>query len=80
MKTLYNQVTNYIVFGKDKYHLQGEMQAWCDQNVGQGLWIGEQYPKDWTDMPDWTIHSMFGNTTFAFKDARNYTLFTLRWS
>jgi hypothetical protein len=70
---------NYITFGKDRYHLQGEMQAWCDKNIGQGLWIGEQYPKDWTGMPDWTIHSMFGSTTFAFKDARNYTLFILRW-
>jgi len=71
---------NYITFGKDKYHLHLEMQAWCDQNIGHGLWIGEQYPKDWAGMPDWTIHSMFGNTTFAFKDARNYTLFILRWA
>jgi hypothetical protein len=71
---------NYITFGKDQYHLHREMQVWCDQHVGHGHWIGEPYPKDWTSMPDWTIHSMFGNTTFAFKDAKHYTLFILRWS
>jgi hypothetical protein len=31
-------------------------------------------------MPAWTIHSMFGNTTFAFKNKRHYTWFILRWN
>jgi hypothetical protein len=71
---------NWITFGKDKYHLHHEMYAWCEKKFGPGSWIGERYPKDWTDMPAWTIHSMFGNTTFAFKSARHYTWFILRWN
>jgi hypothetical protein len=27
----------------------------------------------------WVMHSMFGNTTFAFKDAKHLTMFLLRW-
>jgi hypothetical protein len=71
---------NYITFGKDKYHLHLEMQAWCKQQFGEGKWISYPYPKDWTAMPDWTIHSMFGNTTFAFKDEKQYNWFILRWA
>jgi hypothetical protein len=71
---------NYITFGKDKYHLHLEMHSWCEQHFGRGKWIGERCPKDWRGMPDWTIHSMFGNTTFAFKNERHYTWFILRWN
>jgi hypothetical protein len=56
------------------------MEQWCRDTIGEGKWIGEPCPRDWTDLPDWTIHSMFGNTTFAFKHARHYTWFILRWS
>jgi hypothetical protein len=70
---------NWITFGKDQYHLHREQQAWCEQHFGPGHWIGERYPKDWTNMPAWTVHSMFGNTTFAFKEPRHYTWFILRW-
>jgi hypothetical protein len=71
---------NYITFGKDQYHLHLDMYAWCEHQFGPGSWIGEQHPKDWEGMPDWTIHSMFGNTTFAFKNERQYTWFILRWN
>jgi hypothetical protein len=71
---------NYITFGKDKYHLHLEMQEWCKQQFGEGKWVGELYPKNWTAMPNWTIHSMFGNTTFAFKDEKQYNWFILRWA
>ena len=67
-------------FGKDRYHEINEIQAWCAQQFGEGQWINEPYPKDWTAMPNWTIHSMFGNTTFAFKDETQYNWFMLRWS
>ncbi len=72
-------MTNFITFGKDQYHLHREMESWCEQQFGQGKWIGERYPKDWTGMPDWTVHSMFGNTTFAFKEEKHYTWFILKW-
>jgi hypothetical protein len=71
---------NYITFDKEKYHLHLEMQEWCKQQFGEGKWISYPYPKDWTSMPDWTIHSMFGNTTFAFKDEKQYNWFILRWA
>jgi hypothetical protein len=71
---------NHITFEKDQYHLQNEMQAWCEEQFGEGRWIGERCPRDWTDMPAWTVNSAFGRTTFAFKDAANYNWFVLRWS
>jgi hypothetical protein len=71
---------NYITFGKDKYHLHREQQTWCERQLGPGQWIGERYPKDWTNMPAWTVHSMFGNTTFSFKNSKDYIMFILRWS
>ena len=71
---------SWITFGKDRYHEHGRMEYWCEQHFGEGKWINEPYPKDWTNMPAWTVHSMFGNTTFAFKNERHYTWFTLRWA
>lgn len=71
---------NYLTFGKEHYHLHCEMEDWCEKYFGQGKWIFDRFPKDWTGLPNWTVHSMFGNTTFAFKDAKHYTLFVLRWA
>jgi hypothetical protein len=72
---------NYITFGKEKYHLHLEQQSWCEQYFGQGKWIGEREVKDWNEMQvSWTIHSMFGNTTFSFKNPKDYIMFILRWS
>jgi hypothetical protein len=71
---------NRITFNNTRYHLNGIMEQWCRDTIGEGKWIGEPCPKDWTGLPDWTIHSMFGNTTFAFKHARHYTWFILRWN
>lgn len=70
-----------ITFGKDKYHLHTEMERWCKDNFGPGGWSFST-PKSWECMGDkiWVMHSTFGNTTFAFKDPRHYTLFVLRWS
>lgn len=70
-----------ITFGKDRYHEHGRMEYWCEKNIGPGGWTWGT-PETWEGMGDktWVIHSMFGNTTFAFKDPRHYTLFVLRWS
>jgi hypothetical protein len=70
-----------ITFNKDRYHQHLEMVRWCQDHVGPGKWTGGS-PKTWQGMGDsqWVVHSTFGNTTFAFKDARHYTLFVLRWS
>lgn len=72
---------SWITFGKDKYHLNDAMQSWCTEHIGPGNWISERTVKEWEGMQvDWTIHSMFGNTTYCFKDPKYCTLFILRWS
>lgn len=70
-----------ITFDKGRYHLHPEMEQWCKDNIGPGGWTWSS-PKTWEGMGDklWIMHSTFGNTTFAFKDPRHYTLFVLRWS
>jgi hypothetical protein len=74
-------VASWITFGKDRYHLNGEMERWCRDNVGEGGWTYNT-PKTWEGMEGkiWIMHSMFGNTTFAFKEAKYLTMFILRWS
>jgi hypothetical protein len=71
---------NYITFEKDRYHEHLIMEDWCQQHFGKGAWINEPYPQDWTGMPAWTVHCMFGRATFAFRDVIHYNWFVLRWS
>lgn len=70
----------HYTFDKDRYHQQREMEAWCKKQFGEGKWIGGPYPKDWTGLPNWTIHCMFGTTTFAFKNEKDYNWFVLKWA
>lgn len=71
---------NEITFGKDRYHLQGEMEKWCKEHIGYGGWTSSS-PRTWECMEGkiWVMSCMFGNTTFAFKEQKHYTLFVLRW-
>ena len=71
---------NYITFDKDRYHLQNDMSAWCVKHFGEGQWITGPYPEEWEGLPNWTIHCMFGRTTFAFKKQRDYAWFILEWA
>jgi hypothetical protein len=72
---------SYITFGKERYHEHGRMEYWCSKHFGPGNWISEPVVKDWNGMQvNWTIHSMFGNTTFSFKDPKDCVMFILRWS
>lgn len=72
---------NEITFGKDRYHEIGSMEYWCAKHIGKGGWTSDT-PKTWEGMGGkiWIVHSMFGNTTFCFKNERDYTFFVLRWS
>lgn len=72
---------SWITFGKDRYHLNGEMEQWCKEKIGEGGWSYAN-PKTWEGMHGkiWVMHSMFGNTTFAFKDSKDLTMFLLRWA
>ena len=65
-----------ITFGKDRYYQHLEMEQWCREVIGNGGWHTiDSRPAEL----DWWMNSMFGNTTFAFKQEKHYTLFILRW-
>jgi hypothetical protein len=72
---------NCVTFDKDRYHQQAEMEKWCEQHLGPGCWTFGQ-ANTWDGMGNnvWTIDSMFGRTTFSFKDSRHLMHFVLRWS
>jgi hypothetical protein len=76
-----SEVASWITFGKERYHQNREMEQWCLENIGKGGWTYNT-PSTWEGMNGkiWIMHSIFGRTTFAFKDARHLTLFALRWS
>jgi hypothetical protein len=76
-----NNTESWITFGKDRYHQHPEMEQWCRDYVGEGGW-SYATPKTWEGMGDkiWIMHSMFGNTTYCFKDPKQLTMFILRWS
>jgi hypothetical protein len=75
-----NDTASWTTFGKDRYHLNGEMERWCLDNVGNGGWTYST-PETWEGMDGkvWIMHSMFGNTTFCFKEAKHLAWFMLRW-
>ena len=67
-----------VIFGKDRYHQQSEMQEWCEKNVGPGSW---SYNRDIENPEDtWCINSMFGTTFFTFRHEQDATAFKLVWS
>ena len=71
---------NQITFNNTRYHLNAEMEEWCRETIGEGKWIGNRL-KTWEGMEPnvWAIESMFGNTTFMFKDPKDLTMFILKW-
>ena len=72
-----SELAYWITFGKDQYYLNGSMEQWCLDHVGKGGWL---YRFDQDDSDMWGIKSMFGNTTFMFKEPKDYTMFILRWA
>jgi hypothetical protein len=76
-----SNTASWITFGKERYHQHTLMEMWCHKNIGKGGWTYST-PKTWEGMDDkvWIVHSMFGNTTFAFKEPKHLTMFLLRWS
>jgi hypothetical protein len=63
-----------ITFGKDRYRLNDEMEQWCRDTIGTGSWGG------YIAGDLWSIHSIFGHTTFKFREEKHYNWFVLRWS
>jgi hypothetical protein len=76
-------MTTTIQFGKDKYHLQGEMESWCTKHIGENPphknWFYSK-PNDWEGLGSWGMSSMFGSTFFYFKHEKDATAFALRWA
>ena len=76
-------MTITIEFGKDKYHLQHEMEMWCTKHISENPiyrnWVSSK-PKEWEGLGNWAMSSMFGNTFFYFKNEADATAFALRWS
>jgi hypothetical protein len=71
---------HWIAFDKDRYHQHREMENWCRQYIGEGGWSFD-IPKTWEGMAgkSWVMHSMFGRTTFAFKEQKDFNWFLLKW-
>jgi hypothetical protein len=69
-----------IELGKDRFHLNKEMESWCVENIGRnspGNWVFAN-PDNWHERK-WAMSSQFGNTTFYFRDEQDAILFSLRW-
>jgi hypothetical protein len=75
-----SETASWVTFGQERYHLNSEMEKWCQNNIGEGGWT-DDIPKIWKDVKGkvWVIYSMFGNTTFAFKESKHLSMFLLRW-
>lgn len=76
-----SNTASWVTFSKERYHQHVEMEYWCEKNIGHGGWSYDTHAT-WEGMEGkiWIIHSMFGNTTFTFKEAKHLTLFLLRWA
>ena len=73
--------TSWIRFGKDRYHQHLEMEQWCKENIGPGGWTQEAaVTREGFGNKIWLIHCMFGNTTFSFKEEKDFMWFKLRWA
>lgn len=72
---------NSITLNNTRYHQQNEMISWCEQHIGKGGWTWG-IPEIWEGLDDWiwAICSLYGYTTFSFKNSQDFVLFTLRWS
>lgn len=72
---------NEITFNNSYYHLQEEMIKWCQDHIGKNPggtnWVYAS-PNDWEERI-WCVSSMFGNTSFYFKNPSDATAFSLRW-
>ena len=76
-------MTKTVEFGKDKYHLQYDMEKWCKEHIGKNplytSWVSGE-PRSWEGMGTWCMSTMFGTTFFYFKEEKDAVLFALRWS
>lgn len=65
-----------IKFGKDRYHLNGEMYEWLVSNFGSGGW----YKGSIDANHRWAWESGFGITIYYFREDKDASMFLLRWA
>lgn len=65
-----------ITLSKQRYHEVPDMLTWCKQHIGNGGW---QYSPEGLYDAKWSFEQTFGNTTFRFIDARDYSRFVVKW-
>lgn len=65
-------LTHEVFVSKRQYHMLHEMSSWCVTNVGSGGYVCDKHHT-------WNMETMFGNTTFRFKNGQDATAFALRW-
>lgn len=73
-------VEHTVTFDKSRYHQHLDMCIWCSEHCGFGKWLSGT-PKTWAGLEklNWSVDSIFGNTTFAFKEPTHLIMFVLRW-
>jgi len=67
---------NRVSFGKDRFHQQSEMIAWCESHSKNGGWRAMSADSE----AEWAVDSMFGATHFFFRNPKDLVLFSLRWT
>lgn len=76
-------MTITVEFDRRYYHLQREMEEWCNTYIGENPrytnWVYSE-PKEWEGLGTWCLASMFGTTFFYFKNEADATLFALKWN
>lgn len=76
-------MTITVEFRNDRYHQQGEMERWCNENINHNppykIWVSGK-PRTWEGLGTWCMASAFGTTFFYFKNEKDATAFLLRWS
>ncbi len=62
-------MTVLVVLTKRQYHLVGKLTRWCEERIGPYQWSSSPKGPNWEEVSvNWTLHQMFGNSTFAFRD------------
>ena len=66
---------NKITFNNTRFHLNDSMKQWCHDIIGPGGWD----PLSDGSERSWSIESMFGNTTFEFREETDLVRFLMKW-
>lgn len=57
-----------------------DIEDWCEQRFGPGLYIFEPNPRTWRGIRQaWTVNYTYEQSTFSFRDPEQALLFSLTW-